>query len=497
MSRDGLGSILRRPIGQAALILLACVGSTLANTRIDSSPRYDGAGYAVLAKSLLEGRGYREIDHPDAPLHAHFPPGYPLALAAVWALTGPSAASAHGFSLACTALATLIAWRFFLRGERPSVALLMALALAMNWRWSRDGAAIRSEPLFALLGLGAVLYGAVVADRGGAWRGLTLGVLLGLVVLTRHVGAMVAVAVFVDLILRGRRREAMAAMIASAVVVSPWIAWLAMVRTHTQIGLMPVRGLGGVVLGNFVFYGQRLIDTLIGPVIEVATVFRPRYANAATLFAFLAATPIVMGWFLLRKRPERRMAGLIPTLTMALLLAWPFTEAGRFLVPLVPFVIVGAVEGIAAMANGWRLAASCLVLTLSIPYAAYAIATDRAGAERATHAEFDAACLWIATQDGPRGPVLTRHPGEVFWLTGRTALAPREGGTVNDVGRLIQTYKADYLLVDDERFALAAASPLGRFAQAFPDRVQRAFTAEGPRPVIVYRVGGRSAEKPG
>src|SRR5437879_1262424 len=33
-------------------------------------PRFDGAGYAVLAESIGRGLGYRGVDHPDAPRHA-------------------------------------------------------------------------------------------------------------------------------------------------------------------------------------------------------------------------------------------------------------------------------------------------------------------------------------------------------------------------------------------------------------------------------------------
>src|SRR3954466_2478395 len=96
-----------------------------------SPPRYDGAGYAVLARSLAEGKGYRAIDHPDEPLHAHFPPGYP----AFMALVGPSSHAFHLASSLCTVGATLAAWCWFRRMYSGEVALLLGLALAINWIW--------------------------------------------------------------------------------------------------------------------------------------------------------------------------------------------------------------------------------------------------------------------------------------------------------------------------------------------------------------------------
>jgi len=46
------------------------------------------------------------------------------------------------------------------------------------------------------------------------------------------------------------------------------------------------------------------------------------------------------------RTPRRRLAGLIALFTLALLLVWPFTEAGRFLFPIVPFLLVGATEAL-------------------------------------------------------------------------------------------------------------------------------------------------------
>src|ERR1700746_1263336 len=103
--RNRPGSIL----GPSLLLALSVAVSIGLNTDLSSPPRFDGAGYAVLGEALASGRGYREIDMPGAPRHAHFPPGYPAALALLWRLVGRSAPAAHVFSAACTAAAVLLA----------------------------------------------------------------------------------------------------------------------------------------------------------------------------------------------------------------------------------------------------------------------------------------------------------------------------------------------------------------------------------------------------
>jgi hypothetical protein len=112
------------------------------------------------------------------------------------------------------------------------------------------------------------------------------------------------------------------------------------------------------------------------------------------------------------------------------------------------------------------------VLAASLPYAAYALASGRAAAQRRTHADFDAACAWIARHADRPGPILTRHPGEAFWLTGRPALTP-PGDDPEPIAQVIDRYAVAYLLVDDLRYARAPANPLHRFVASRPGLLMR------------------------
>jgi hypothetical protein len=476
------------------IALIAAVAATWA-TDLQAPPRFDGAGYAVLAESLATGHGYREIDHPGAPRHAHFPPGYPISLALLWRVTGRSSVAAHLLALTCTTVATVAAWCWFRRIYSRRVAACLGVALALNWTWNRNGGAIQSEPLFLLLGQLAVL-GAIETGRQGRMRsGVVLGGMLAACVLTRHVGAALSVAVVLDLLLRRRAAAAVAAGLTCTLLLTPWAAWLLSVRENTQAGLLASGGLVERVMTLAVFYVQRLPDLVTGPFVEIATVFRHSgpLAMVANAWAVLATVLIVSGWGATLKSPRRRLAGLVACCTLALLLVWPFTEAGRFLIPLLPCVLIGATEGLAVLAR-WaglrrpRACAAWLVLAASLPYSLYALATDRAEAQRRTHAEFDAACHWILREGRHTGPVLTRHPGEVHWQTGRQALAPVSGDPA-EIDRLIGRYGVAYLLVDHERYANAPPSPLAAFVGQHPGRVRAVWTrATGPSSVAVYEV---------
>jgi hypothetical protein len=484
-----------RPSLSAALVALVAAASVGLNTDFRAPPRFDGAGHAVLAEALATGRGYREIDHPDEPRHDNFPPGYPAALAVLFRTYGRSWSAAHALSAGATVAATVAAWCWFRTMYTPDVALALGLALAGNWTWGRTGGSIQSEPLYMLLSQCAVLATVWAGRGGGPGRGTVLGGTLAACFLTRLIGACLALAAGLELLLRKRWSAALTAGLVATLVVLPWLAWMATAQRKTQAEYFVEGRFDDRVERLAVFYIQRLPDQLTGPIVEFGTVFRRSRPLRALVnaWAVVASGILTWGWARCLRSSRRRLAGLIAAVTLAVLLVWPFTEAGRFLIPLVPFALVGAVEGLAPLAL-WsgcrrpRAYAALAVLGASIPYAVYAVAAGRAEAQRRAYRDFDAACAWIAGQKVPVGPVLTRHPGEVFWLTGRRALEPTSNEPEASAAA-IERFGVAFLLIDEDRYARAGKNPLSRFVERYSNRVRRVWSGESGGPAItVYEV---------
>jgi hypothetical protein len=322
----------------------------------------------------------------------------------------------------------------------------------------------------------------LVATRGAG--GITLGVLLGACVLTRHVGICLVAAVVIDRLMSKRWRDSATIGITAVVVVIPWIGWLATVKRSSQAELLQRDGLASLIGNQSLFYARRLPDVLTGPFVEVATVFgRSRVvAGVATVGAIAFSLVVLLGLIQAVRNPRKRLAGLVPLTTFPLLLIWPFTEAGRFLIPLVPCLLVGLVEGFAWIARrlashsdgrvgGRRRLVATLILVMTLPYPIYSQITNRAKSQRLTHVDFDAACGWIANRATQPGPVMTRHPGEVFWQTGRKAVQPSSEHIDSLLEQIDENHVA-YLLVDPERYANAPPTPLARLARSRPDRVR-------------------------
>src|SRR5437764_15281651 len=79
----------RRPLASFAPLLAAALAIAAGLVAVNNLPVggfFDDAFYVILAKSLATGHGYRNLNLPGAPLATHYPPGYPLFLAALWRL---------------------------------------------------------------------------------------------------------------------------------------------------------------------------------------------------------------------------------------------------------------------------------------------------------------------------------------------------------------------------------------------------------------------------
>lgn len=235
-----------------ALALIVRVGVIAATP--DFIPVADPADYSRHAQSISEGRGYPEsIYAPGGGPSALRPPLYPYWLAVVYGVAGPSwtagrLASALLGTIA-VALIGLIALRLWGR-----TAGLIALGIAALYPpLILVNASLVAEALFLPLILGAL---AAVLEHRRRPRGLrwpvVAGVLLGLAVLDRPNGALLALPLAAALWTTrpGPARRSLVAPVAmlaaGVLIVSPWLA-----RNASEFGaFVPVSTQDGYLLAG-------------------------------------------------------------------------------------------------------------------------------------------------------------------------------------------------------------------------------------------------------
>ncbi|MDE3053441.1 MAG: hypothetical protein KGL38_09285 [Gemmatimonadota bacterium] len=295
---------------------------------------YDDGLYAILAKSLATGQGYRFLNLPGAPAAVHYPPGYPMLLALFWKLAPSFPANLVWLKLINVVLLAVIAWEACRYAVRvlllsPWVAVLATLLGTMTIPILALNNMLLSEPFFLTLLIPALILGEEMArHRPSRREALWLGFLSGAVVLVRSVGVMLIVAVAAVWLARRAWRAAAWYLGASLLVWSPWLLWSSLHAQDVPPLLQGSYGgyagwfMGGVRAGGlpFVIATVRVNATRLAA--GVTTSFQALGSNAGAWIALIAVL-LALGGGAWRVRRRAPVTLLFLALYFALVLAWP------------------------------------------------------------------------------------------------------------------------------------------------------------------------------
>lgn len=335
----------------------------------------DNGAYLALARSLLDGAGYREAWDPLRAPHAQYPPVFPLMLAGAMGLRIDTEPGLKLVVAASSVAAVALSYLWARRVATPGVALAAGAALAISpgvlelTRWILSDVPFWA---FAMLALWAFARRVPAADGGAAstdaipsgdgggrlWLVLAVaGVLLAY--LTRSAGLPLALAAGALLLLRRRWRDAAAL---AGVMLPAMLAWALYGRATGAPGYLDAFlyvdpydvtrgtiGLGGLLAripeNGHDYLARRVPELLFGwPA--------PPFALAlGVVFTALA----VAGWAMRLRRPG--LAELWVPLHVGLILVWPPVWSGeRFVLPVLPPMLVYAASALrrAALRFGVR-----------------------------------------------------------------------------------------------------------------------------------------------
>lgn len=322
----------------------------------------DDAMYTVLAKSLAEGRGFRFLNLPGEPNGTHFPPAYPLVLAAIWRVwpSFPDNIVAFKFlNAGWLGLAALGAFTFARRRFGASVVTATAVAVigTLSIVVLLVTGVVMSEPMFLAVLFPALMAAERAVDTGKPRDALVAGLWLGGLAVVRSLGMFAVPALGLALLLRRHWWSAMLSGLAACVFLVPWQLW---VGAHAD-------EVAPVFVGKFGSYGGWLADgyregglpfaraVLLKNIAELEGMlsyyFLPVQAlwpRAIVFFGVIGCAVAGMGRFL-RNAPVTLW--FVTCYTVVIML-WPF-EPARFTLALWPLwpLLVGS--GVLAV---WRLA---------------------------------------------------------------------------------------------------------------------------------------------
>ncbi len=309
---------------------------------------HDDAVYAITAKSLAEGHGYRLLNMPGQPRQTKYPILYPALISAGWAAGSTletrlfamqsMTAAAGGVAIA---LVYLYCVRFGAASRPAALAGCLVAASSPQFLYY-CGQTLSEMPFLALLVV--ALWGAELrlrASERSAVRDLACGVLLALPLLCRSAGVVVPLVAVV--MFARERRPLRWLVIGVLVVVVPWLLWAAK-AVHTEddavvgyqtdyLGWWLVNGSVAVVATNLFHAGAAFCT---GAVEAAARELHARVEQPQRILFAVGSLPwiaVVAGC--------RRQALLPVTLLsyLALICLWPWPP-DRFLVPILPLLAV-------------------------------------------------------------------------------------------------------------------------------------------------------------
>ena len=499
---------VKGPEGGVPLTVLLVVHVLLALLVFEPTlfPGADAGHYMVLGEALRGGLGFRDIQLPGSPLHAKFPPGYPLILAVSGWFGGLQLFKA--VSLAFTAGSVWLTYRIAgsLVGRRA--AFIAAGLFAVSPVVLDFSHRVLSEAAFTFILLSVVA--ATLEDRR---VGVVALAAAAAAFFTRTAGLSVLVTLVVWTLLSRDRRRAAAAMLVALTCVIGWAAYQRFAQP-SQPGYLqqliqdnpyvPAAGTVGLaefparVARNFWRYVSSEFPGSFG----FPTLRRGTLTTTAVVGVFVSSL-VLFGW--LRSAATRlRVAHLLVAFYVGLILLWPpvWTDR-RFLLPVLPLLLVFGAAGAVSVAErlGQRVGAAAAGLVVAgvaatalisvgsvVPARVACQAAFRSGqpCDRPQYREFYAMAWWVA-ENVPEGAVIANRSPATFYLFSRHQgdLYPysRDPSTVI---RGLEEMGAGYVLVD--RLSATTAMYLLPAIAANPDRFEVVHAVGGEEGTVLLRM---------
>jgi len=479
----------RRWLGLVAATLLLAgamyIAQEFGNQLEIGSIHNDDSRYAVLATSLATGRGYRLVNLPEAPAETAYPPFYPLFLALIRLLLPHSFAALKTGSVLLT-LAVLLLLALELRHARKGLAWIVLLLFALHPQVVLFATMALSEPLFLLLILLAFrrirLY---FAGRPLQWFPLiTASVVIALAYLTRFVGIVLIPTTFLYGCLQRKGRQALVLIAAAVILCLPWTirnhgltghlflpeqeeVWASgRVESSQDASLRPDATLTGrfrLFENNAVTYLTELIPTTVGRVLSSSWLERVaesgRMKGILTLLRLSVPGLILLG-ITSRWRASRTvdLPEILSLLYVPGIMLWPYVQQGRFLYPVLPFLLLYFYVGVDAVAApivgrlfknrakaAVAAALAAITLILLIPNLREDIRRAWTDPIARYTPRIAPAGVWLAQHTPANAVVMAEYPSWLYLYSGRRT-RPLTGSTPCNLEDVVAS-DADYIVV--------------------------------------------------
>ena len=468
------------------LLLIPIYSMAIAATPIGMM--HDDGIYVVTGQAIAAGHGFNIDSYPAEMRQTKYPIVLPLVLAGMWRLNPHFPENIP--LLKSIPILALFAWgaicfHYFRRhAQLPIPAILWILVFVATNPWSLFcSSLVLSETLFAALALAslAVAATATTVPTSSQWRILASALLAGAAYQTRTAGVAVIVAIALWLLFQRRFRQAALFLAVTGVSVLAWMIWQRQVGdTETSIeAYYTAKNYTDWSSLSDAFSRMDKITVGVANFVLIWTypsrvVFAFRFpAGTHAALPLLTAVPF---WILfvrgVRRAPSVMMpAALFILLSSGMLMLWVWPPE-RFLLPILPLLLLFVYYGLPAQAPRWVLASLVVLPVLVIFQASRATVADGfpqypsfSWAVKRTHAQIEWRKIsrlyeWIKQNAAPDSVILANDDPAVYLYTGRKSIRPFKVDSadimygihrplalkIHDFERISDKFHAHYLL---------------------------------------------------
>lgn len=414
-------SVTRRDIAivAACVAVFAAAGIPVAGSMID-----DTYIHMQYARNLAEA-GELSFNRGE-PTYGATSPLWVGILALVHLAGGDLATWCRVLSRVAGALSIVLIYFFVMRldGRRLVAGATAAVLACEAWllRWSATG----MESSFALLAALACLFAGITASRS-AGRSALFGLLLFLAYLVRPEAGLMVPAAFVSFAFAERSTPLRRRFLWLLVFTVLMAGWLLLVRSHTGT-FLPLTA--GVKQGRPVFGTEMLASALVPLKIIGATLLLP--AAAAAVFTVAG---ILRDRRLLDVGSGLSRGGLLLLLLWVFLLPalyviFDFHVLSRYLLPVIPAIVVVGITGVARLLRNARpktmrkviiLIAGVTMLQSLVFYVTVVVSPTREFTRGLEDVLVPMGC-WLAENSPPGSVVASPDIGAIGYYSGREVL---------------------------------------------------------------------------
>jgi hypothetical protein len=338
----------------------------------------DNASYLILGQSIAESGAYRDIHRPGSPPHVDHPPVYPLVLSVFHLI------AKHNYFLPkllnITLLVTLLI--FFIKtlekedkGSFQRVLPWLGTVLGINSVLLSYSHWILAEIPYTLVSILSI-YFFYQFERERRELHFFGALLLAVVAFYTRLNGLSLVAAYVLYFLFTRQfRRSAIAFLTSLVLIFPWILRYVLIRGSEAGGYYPAFTFflksiydpvqGTMTLGDFLGrFGLNIVK--YGTWGLGTSLLGLKFSNVTMGLGVLCLLLIIVGAWK-GKHLKNRLLFIYLVLYGAIILSWPpaWTDK-RFLLPIVPFLFVYIVQGLAFFLGRWTRKRKRFAVTLPL-----------------------------------------------------------------------------------------------------------------------------------